>query len=413
MADIEELVQHIPTDTVKWPATKVECTGEVFLTGATGYFGSALLHQLLISKQVQHVHVLVRARSAQQAKERVVRSATIAGWWDTALAPRISYWLGDLRRPRLGLSDVQWNRLIGASEPHECIDSIVHSGARVNWYSSYDSLRAANVLSTNQLLHLAAQSPSLKTFIHVSTAPSLNFDKSDAGDEALRHALGSLNGYVRSKLVAEQVVLRAAALAGFPSHRIVLLKPGYIIGNAESGVANVDDYVWRIVAGCVSIGCYPTASENSVVYISSHDTLAAAAIDSLYAGDTKSVVKISASGLATTHFGEAVNAGLPHPLEARSASNWRGEIEERSEDLGPDHPILSVLHIVVDGDEVIGEKVSASKCKSLTARVESQSQLEAAVIRNVRYLSQIGYFSTGWTARQKDGFFGRGLVDTE
>ena len=415
MKDIQTLIWNLPASGYARPTNPAEYSREVFLTGATGYLGTALMQQLLQHKHVRRIHVLVRARSVEDAKKRITKSATVAGWWHGKYRHRISYWLGDLRKPCLGLTDSQWRKLSGFGDPNERVDGIVHNGAKINMYSSYDTLRAANVISTYQLLKLSGTSPCLKRFVFVSTAPSLDFDCSSDAESALRNVLGAANGYLRSKLVAERMLWQTTLLEHFPYHRVVILKPGFIIGNAVSGIANVDDFLWRIVAGSISIGCFPEEPDSSWLYISSYDNLASIATESLCGSEEDRLEKREASGLPTKRFWEAVNAALPTPLLAKPMKNWRDEIKSRTGELGPQHPILAVLHFVTEGGQVLGGQVlgdvSGSEKRHLRDyQAEYDAGLETAVTCNVRYLFNIGYFSTSWTWERKDDVFSRALV---
>lgn len=235
----------------------------IFLTGANGYLGSVLLHQVLQLQHCPQISVLVRARSVEHAEERIIRSAKFAGWWNGSYQHRISYWLGDLREPRLGLSDVHWRNLSGLERQHECTDSVLHYGASVDWYRDYFSLRDANVISTHQLLNLASTSPYLTRYLYVSAANQLDSHGGGEGEAALRQELDQRGGYGQSKLIAEHLLSRTRFQQQHSNCRIVILKPAFIIGNAVTGIANGDDFLWRVVAGCVSIGCFPLEPEGS------------------------------------------------------------------------------------------------------------------------------------------------------
>lgn len=76
----------------------------VFLTGATGYFGTQLLRQLLLRPDVGKIIVHVRARSVEHGRQRIVSSAKTAKWWCEHFSPKLEIWVGDLAQPRIGLS---------------------------------------------------------------------------------------------------------------------------------------------------------------------------------------------------------------------------------------------------------------------------------------------------------------------
>lgn len=244
--------------------------------------------------------------------------------------------------------------------------------------------------------------------LFVSTAPFLQLGNLRAGDVALREVIQTGNGYARSKMIAEQLLLRMKAMPNYPGHRLSILKPGYIIGNTVSGVANVDDFIWRVVAGCISLGVFPQSHRGSMVFISSSDNLAAAAIKSLHTNDQTSLMRASASAMPIASFWEAVCAAVPKPLRSIAFSEWR---LLATATFGADqqhHPIVPVLHVIQTldaSDELIG---ICSEAQCLESSAVTTRDLEAAVIANVKYLQRIGYFSIARREERPTGVFTRG-----
>lgn len=75
------------------------------------------------------VNLLIRARSVDQEKERIIAAATFVGWWQEEYADCVNVWLGDLKKPHLGLVGDKWCRLSGTAGSPDCIDSIIHNRA--------------------------------------------------------------------------------------------------------------------------------------------------------------------------------------------------------------------------------------------------------------------------------------------
>lgn len=101
--DLKGLLAH--------PVTTLRNDATIFLTGATGYLGTEILHQLLRSERVNTVAVLVRAKSVQHGIDRIAATAQIAGWWRSSDECKVEVWLGDLAREGLGLDLEQLMRL--------------------------------------------------------------------------------------------------------------------------------------------------------------------------------------------------------------------------------------------------------------------------------------------------------------
>ncbi|RGP69730.1 nonribosomal peptide synthase [Fusarium sporotrichioides] len=372
-----------------------EMPSRVFLTGATGYLGTAILYCLLQCPEIGQIFVLVPASSTEHAINRIIKSATISGWWHESYLSRIQPWLGDLEKSQFGLSDFRWNQLSGHYDSTKSIDGIVHNGAAVSWYSSYDDVRAANVISSQQLLQITATSPHLKRYVLISTAPQREVGCDAYSENSLRKFLADADGYGKSKLVAEQVMLWASSKQGFPRQRLAVVKPGFIIGNANSGVANVDDFLWRVVAGCVAIGSFPKASSEIFIHIATSDYVAMAATTCLHAkSDQKPIKRKVDDGLPVRDFWNAVNSALPIALDGKPFESWYAELETKvNENLN--HPCLPVLHLIAHGNPFLGSEKHHS---GTSCTMDRRLELEAATARNVKYLLEVGYFSWDWSS---------------
>ena len=87
-------------------------------------------------------------------------------------------------------------------------------------------------------------------------------------DNLLGSKTGLNSGYGQTKWVAEQLVMRAKS-RGVPA---TILRPGYIVGDSARGVTNTDDFIWRLIKGCIQLGQAPRIS--NVVNMCSVDYVA-------------------------------------------------------------------------------------------------------------------------------------------
>jgi len=222
----------------------------IFLTGATGFLGIFLLHELL-QQTSANVRCLVRAKSEQAAYDKLRNGLEQYEIFDPELMHRVLPVCGDLSAPQFGFSTAQFNQL--AKEA----DVIYHNGALVNFIQPYTALKAANVLGTQEVLRLAC-AHKIKPVHYVSTLsvfgsavpadsgsfseddfPSPNFDGED--------------GYSQSKWVAEQLV-RTAASRGLP---VTIHRPATVTGHSATGVWNRDNFLCRLIRGCIDVGKAP------------------------------------------------------------------------------------------------------------------------------------------------------------
>jgi thioester reductase-like protein len=232
-------------------ALETPASGAVLLTGATGFLGGHLLHQML-QRGFQRVVCLVRDENAHAARERLIASLRKANLLLPGTEARIVVLCGDITAVRLGLTASAYDALA-----HE-VDAVFHCAAEVNWVKSYRQLRRSNVMGTLTLLEFCC-AVRAKALTFVSTIAVCFSRGAAAGfDEAsdmLPWAGGMPLGYARSKCVAESL-LRVASAAGLP---VTIIRPGLLAGDTVTGRANASDLVSALITVCVDRGVAPDA----------------------------------------------------------------------------------------------------------------------------------------------------------
>ncbi|CCM04001.1 uncharacterized protein FIBRA_06158 [Fibroporia radiculosa] len=238
----------------------------VFLTGATGFLGAFILRDLLSrSDRVKKAICLVRAPDSSKALERLREAASGRGVWNESWVAesRLEVVKGDLDQERFGLEQDTWDRIAAEA------DAVLHNGALVHWVYPYEKLRPANVIATLTATELAATSkPKLFVFVsstsaidteyYVQLSDSLARDQNSLGgvpeSDDLEGARTSLaTGYGQTKWVCEKLLFEAGR-RGLKGH---ILRPGYVVGDSQSAVTNTDDFIWRMVKGCIQLGLVP------------------------------------------------------------------------------------------------------------------------------------------------------------
>ncbi|MFF9405315.1 thioester reductase domain-containing protein [Streptomyces anandii] len=204
----------------------------ILLTGATGFLGSHMLLDLLRHSEA-HVYCLVRAADEEAAAARLAEA--LKGYrlpWSAEVRRRVTVLPGDIRRPRLGLTEERWHTLA-----HE-LDGVVGVAAAVDFLRGYHSLRASNVLGALTLAELAATGRP-KPLHHISSIAVFNEVGITAmgEDDPLAHADRLISGYDQSKWAAE-VALRRARDHGLV---VTALRPGGIGGHTRTGAYNPQD----------------------------------------------------------------------------------------------------------------------------------------------------------------------------
>ena len=222
----------------------------ILLTGATGFLGVHLLHELL-EKTSANIHCLVRAENVSEARNKLKNKLSFYQLWNEQHSQRIIPIVGNLEKNLLGLSEKEFQDL--ASQ----IDVIYHNGASVNLIYPYSVLKPANVLGTQEILRLASQIK-IKPVHFVSTTSVFcpeNYPENEVllESDPLDYYQGLVGGYPQSKWVAEKLVMQARE-RGLP---VTIYRAARIIGHSQIGICNTEDLFSRIITTCMQLGATP------------------------------------------------------------------------------------------------------------------------------------------------------------
>ena len=223
---------------------------QVLLTGASGFFGSFILTELLRSSGAQ-VHCLVRANSELEGHNRLKAALERYGLWKPEFSGRIVVHTGDLSAVHLGMDGSRWSSLV------RDLDAIYHNGAKVTFVQSYAKLKAANVGGTLEVLRLSAEAGGCPVHYISSRGIYSGLDYPDdcliCEDDTVPPPPPNAIGYQRSKWVADTLVIAARA-RGIPT---TVYRPTRLTGDSVSGVGNDRDFLVLLFMGCVELGSLP------------------------------------------------------------------------------------------------------------------------------------------------------------
>jgi amino acid adenylation domain-containing protein/thioester reductase-like protein len=230
----------------------------IFITGVTGFLGAFLLQELLVQTSAQ-IHCLVRAENVVAGDRKIQANLEKYLLWSQDYQSRIVSVPGDLAKTQFGLSTKDFQALARQ------IDVIYHNGAAINLIYPYTALREANVLGTQEILKFAAEHR-IKPVHFISTLDVFQttnlFSRNRLTEQDLLNPNEAIyfDGYTKSKWVSEQLVFQARS-RGIPT---AIYRPAMICGHSQTGAANKDDLMNRLIKGMVQLGSAPDFSEMMV-----------------------------------------------------------------------------------------------------------------------------------------------------
>lgn len=214
----------------------------VFVTGATGFVGAFLLHELLKSEII--TYCLVRADDAGQAMQRLVTTLDGYGLWNPDWAPLLNPVVGDLSQRMFGLDEQSFNQLA------DQVDAICHSGALVDWMRPLDDYIGPNVIGAHEALRLASRGRGKAVHLMSTFATLPKYLGYEVTEDDREY------GYLTSKWMAEQLV----AAARWRGARASVYRLPFVGASASTGHFRLDrgDFLHNLIAGGIAMGSFPS-----------------------------------------------------------------------------------------------------------------------------------------------------------
>lgn len=357
-ADAKKLVETLPASYPSHNGFDPSKTKNinVFVTGATGFLGSYIIANLLKRSSTTtafKVFAHVRAKDKKTGLERLIRAGTTYGTWDTKFINSIEVVLGDLSKSHFGLLTDEWSYLSNN------IDVIIHNGALVHWVFPYLKMRDSNVISTINVMNLAAEGKP-KLFDFVSSTSTLDtdyfFSLSDklvaegmAGilesDDLHGSSSGLGGGYGQSKWAAEYIIRRA----GERGLRGTIVRPGYVTGFSENGSCNTDDFLLRCLKSAVQLGKIPDIN-NSVNMVPVDQVAHVIVSTSLNPPKENELAVAHVTAHPRISFKDYLYSlkSYGYDVEIEDYNCWRKSLETAVIDLKQDNALYPLLHMALD-----------------------------------------------------------------
>ena len=200
----------------------------IFLTGSTGYIG-AHIAAILLERHGDRLNLLVRAKTEQEANERLWQSLQLHmdfPEFSNALKSRISVYRGDLTDPRFGLDAAEYTRLVGTTE------SVIHCAASLNRKSEKTCLNVnlRGTLEVAQLGRRARDAHGLRRFSQVSTVAVAGHRSHEVvqEDASIDWNRSDYDPYARTKKFTEHMVREL-----LPDVSRTVFRPSIVLGDSR------------------------------------------------------------------------------------------------------------------------------------------------------------------------------------
>ena len=214
----------------------------IFLTGSTGYIGAHVVAELL-ERHAEPLNLLVRARDAREAEQRLWRALQLHldfPRFHSYLRSRITVFRGDLTEAGLGLAAGDYRRLV------ESTTSVIHVAASLNRRSERSCLNV-NLRGTLEVIKVARQAQDqhgLRRISHVSTVAVAGQRQNERMEEdrAIDWERGDYDPYARTKKFCEHMIREL--LPGVPR---TIFRPSIVLGDSRRAETTQFDMVRAFV----------------------------------------------------------------------------------------------------------------------------------------------------------------------
>lgn len=327
--------QTLPTTLPLTPSAKAprEERGDIFVTGGTGFLGPYLVGAILQGHPHSHarVFVLVRGESIEVVQERLRADMVRAGVYQESQWERVRVVVGDLGRPRFGVSESQWESLI------ESVGEIFHSGAKVDVTLPYTALRKVNVEGTLTVIEMAILAGARVHYVSSASAlPSSDPQEAWTATPIDGEQLALKGGYGATKAVSERLLYEASRTHSLD---VRVMRPSAICGDATGEHPwNESDFSFMLLGAIATLGVSVSPAPVKLHWVPVD--FVARAVVSLAASPSGRVFNLCGEGPALE---EAVTALTSAGLSIKSirASEWAREVQRLCE--GQQQQRVSVL----------------------------------------------------------------------
>ncbi|MCT8354498.1 thioester reductase domain-containing protein, partial [Photorhabdus kayaii] len=223
-------------------------SGDVLLTGATGFLGIYLLRAL--QQQITgRVICLIRAKDNSAGLRRIIKNAHCYGIDHDIDFSRVEIVVGDISKAKFDLTEAEYQSL------SERVSKVYHAAAHINFVLPYSSVKGANVDGIVEVINFCCHHEHKKLeYISTIAVFAPDYPKQPITEDSFPDYPNSLSiGYTQSKWVAEQYVQQARS----QGIDINIYRIGRISGDSVTGACQEDDFLWLQIKSFIQMGMAP------------------------------------------------------------------------------------------------------------------------------------------------------------
>ncbi|KAK9708029.1 hypothetical protein K7432_009870 [Basidiobolus ranarum] len=225
----------------------------ILMTGGSGYLGVHVINELLTNNKIHHIYCLIRGNSEESCYRKLVNSFENVNLSTQALLAnkvKLTVYPCDLNDEHFGLNTETYEYL-GNNVTH-----IYHGAWRMDFNSNLEAFEPTCLVPTLNLAKFAISESGLKRYIFISSIGACGADTRPLIPETPHPAnirIAMPNGYGRSKLVAEEALVRMGK-QGLP---VTIVRYGQISGNSETGAWNTREQFPILIRNAINTGLSP------------------------------------------------------------------------------------------------------------------------------------------------------------
>ena len=163
----------------------------------------------------------------------------------------------------------------------------------------------------------------------------------------------------------------------------------YLIGTVQEGVANIDDFIWRLVASSIDIKGYEQEDADLWLYVSDVRGVAEKVVGCLYgdgAEENRSIKILD--GITMQQFWNILTIELGYELRSLRREDFRNKMRMSIEEKGEKHLLWPLLFMLENGESLLPIEV-----KPEFRGCERTTEISAAIKANIEYLIHLGYLA--------------------